>query len=55
MTSDVKGWIKSNTWLIIGCSFVGFTLLMQLLHVLKVNVLKVIVLFGTFSLAMAFA
>lgn len=33
MTSDVKGWIKSNTWLIIGCSFVGFTLLMQLLHV----------------------
>ena len=28
---------------------------MQLLHALKVNVLKVVVLIGTFSLAMAFA
>ncbi len=55
MTPEVKAWIKSNTLLIIGCSFVVFTLLMQLLHLLKVNVLKVIVLSGTFSLAVAFA
>ncbi len=55
MTPEVKGWINENTLLIVGCCFVGFTLLMQLLHALGVNVLKVIVLMGTFALAMAFA
>lgn len=55
MTPDLKAWINHNTALILGGSFVGFTLLMQLLHCLKVNVLKVVVLLGTFSLAMAFA
>ena len=37
------------------CAFVFFTILMQLLHFCKVNVLKIVVLMGTFSLAMAFA
>lgn len=55
MTPDVKYWINHNTGLIIAGCFVFFTLMMQLLHLLKVNVLKVIVLLGTFSLAMAFA
>lgn len=55
MTPEVKEWIKTHTALIIGGCFVFFTALMQLLHFLKVNVLKVIVLTGTFSLAMAFA
>lgn len=55
MTPDVKYWINHNTGLVIAGCFVFFTLLMQLLHLLKVNVLKVIVLMGTFSLAMAFA
>lgn len=55
MTSDVKDWIKDNTLIILACCLVGFTLLMQLLHILKVNVLKVVVLMGTFALAMAFA
>ncbi len=55
MTPELKGWINSHTSLIIGGCFLFFTLLMQLLHFLKVNVLKVIVLMGTFSLAMAFA
>ena len=55
MTPAVKGWINDNTLPIICGCFVGFTALMQLLHVLKVNVLKVIVLMGTFALAMAFA
>lgn len=55
MTPELKGWINSHTSLIIGGCFLIFTLLMQLLHFLKVNVLKVIVLMGTFSLAMAFA
>lgn len=55
MTPSLKAWISDNTALILGVCFVGFTLLMQLLHALKVNVFKVIVLLGTFSLAMAFA
>lgn len=55
MTPEVKGWIKAHTGLIILCCFGFFTVLMQLLHICKVNVLKVIVLMGTFSLAMAFA
>lgn len=55
MTPEVKGYINSHTWQIMICCFVGFTLLMQLLHMLKVNVLKVVVLVGTFALSMAFA
>ncbi len=55
MTPDVKAWISDNTAMIIGGCFVGFTIIMQLLHFLKVNVFKVVVLAGTFSLAMAFA
>ena len=55
MTPELKAWIGSHSWLILGGCFVFFTLLMQLLHQLKVNVLKVVVLLGTFSLSMAFA
>lgn len=55
MTPDVKAWIKVNTGVIILGCLAFFTVLMQLLHALKVNVLKVIVLMGTFALAMAFA
>lgn len=55
MTPEVKAWIKGNTALILLGCFGFFTVVMQLLHILKVNVLKVIVLMGTFALAMAFA
>lgn len=55
MTPEVKAWINDNTLVILVACFAGFTVLMQLLHMLKVNVLKVIVLMGTFALAMAFA
>lgn len=55
MTPEVKGWISGHTAVIIAGCFAFFTILMQLLHFLHVNVLKVIVLMGTFSLAMAFA
>lgn len=55
MTPEVKLWIKMHTFQVIAISMVVSTLIMQLLHFLKVNVLKVIVLLGTFSLAMAFA
>lgn len=55
MTPDNKHWIQENTWLLIATFFVFFTLLMQVLHWLKVNVFKVVVLMGTFALALAFA
>ena len=55
MTPSLKAWIHDNTSLILICSLAGFTLLMQLLHWLKVNVFKAVVLLGTFSLSMAFA
>ncbi len=55
MTSEIKVWIADNTHAILISFLVGFTILMQVLHWCKVNVFKIIVLFGTFSLAMAFA
>ncbi len=56
MTADVKEFIMHNTWGIIAASFVAWTVIMQLLHSLfKVNILKLIVMVGTFALAMAFA
>lgn len=55
MTTESMAWINDNTLsLVLGC-FVFFTLLMQILHWCKVNVFRIIVLLGTFSLALAFA
>ena len=51
----VQQFVFEDTTKFILCAFVVLTLLMQLLHWCKVNVLKVVVLMGTFSLAMAFA
>lgn len=55
MTPEIKAWIGGNTTMILLLCLVGFTILMQILHLLKVNVFKVVVLLGTFSLSMAFA
>jgi len=56
MTEELKEWFMSNTWMIMAASFVGWTLLLQIFHwVFKLNILKAVVLVGTFSLAMAFA
>lgn len=55
MTPEVKAWIDANTSLILGSCLVVSTIVMQILHALKINVLKVVVLIGTFALAMAFA
>lgn len=55
MTPDVKQWIHDNTCMIILGCMVFFTLLMQVLHWCRINVFKVVVLMGTFALAMAFA
>lgn len=55
VSADVKDFIDNNLLLVLGGCFLFFTLLMQLLHWCRVNVLKVVVLIGTFSLALAFA
>jgi len=56
MSEETVDWILSNTLKVMAVSFVGFTILLQILRsVFKINILKVIVLVGTFALAMAFA
>ena len=55
MTADANAWIKEHTGMLVLCLFVGSSIIMQILHWCKVNILKVIVLMGTLSLAMAFA
>ncbi len=56
LTSETTEWIKSNTTLIIVYSFIGWTILLQLLYwIVRLDILKMIVLVGTFALAMAFA
>ena len=55
LPKDVNKFIYDDTLVFLLCAFVVLTLLMQALHWMKVNVLKVTVLMGTFSLAMAFA
>ena len=52
---DLKTMIYSNTDTIVWGALIFFTLLMQVLHWLKVNVFKVVILLGTFALALAFA
>ena len=52
---DVYKFIYDDTLVFLLCAFVVLTILMQVLHWMKINVLKIIVLMGTFSLAMAFA
>ena len=55
LPSALSHLIFEQTGMFLLCAFVFFTILMQILHLLKVNVLKIVVLMGTFSLAMAFA
>ena len=55
ITEEVHAWIDENTLLLLALCFVFFSVLMQILYFLKVNVLKLVVLIGTFALAMAFA
>ena len=55
MTPENKHWIQDNTLMLITVFFVFSTVLMQILHWMKINVFKVVVLMGTFALALAFA
>lgn len=56
INEDMASWLSTHTWHIIVYGFIGWTILLQVLHMLfKVSIPKVIVLFGTFALAFAFA
>lgn len=48
-------WINTHSWTICGICFVVTAVLSQVLFALKINVFKMLVLTGTFALAMAFA
>ena len=56
MTPEWMEWINTHTLLILGSFFVGFALLLQvLIYFFRVNIFRIIVLVGTFAIAMAFA
>lgn len=55
IAEDIRTWIDGNISLLLLYTFVGSTIMMQVLHMLRVNVFKFVVLMGTFALAMAFA
>ncbi|MDO5607217.1 MAG: inorganic phosphate transporter [Capnocytophaga sp.] len=55
ITPEMLSWLDSNTkWLLIGC-LVVFTILSQVLIRLRINIFKIVIIIGTFGLAMAFA
>ena len=53
--SAVRDYIKDNTNMLLCATFVVSTIMMEVLHFVKVNIFKFVVLMGTFALAMAFA
>jgi phosphate/sulfate permease len=56
LSPEAIDWIKNNTGLILLCTFAFSAILLQLILMLtRIHILKVIVLAGTFALAMAFA
>ncbi len=55
MSKQNVDWIKSNTALLLVIIFLVSAILLQILQTMKFNILKPIVLIGTFALAMAFA
>jgi len=55
ISREEVAWLKSHTLLLLLIIFVISVIILQLLLLLKFNILKPIVLIGTFALAMAFA
>lgn len=55
MTAELKALITEHTGTILWLCFFFFTVLMQIFYWLKINVFKIVVLLGTFALALAFA
>lgn len=56
LSQEAIDWIGDNTLALLLYSFLALTLFLQvLISIFKVNILRIIILIGTFSLAMAFA
>ena len=55
LDDSVKEWVEANTSMLLVYTFIGSTILMEIFHLLRINVFKFVVLMGTFGLAMAFA
>lgn len=55
ITDADRAWVNENFTMLVSVVFVVSAVLSEILFLLKVDVLKIVVLFGTFSLAMAFA
>lgn len=55
ISEGARKWIADYTNELLGAMFVASTVFMGVLHKLKVNVFSVVVMMGTFALAMAFA
>lgn len=55
ISDSLRQWIDGNTGMLLLVAFIVTTMLSEVLYFLKVNVFKIIVLAGTFALAMAFA
>lgn len=55
IAEDVRTWVEANTQMLLLATFVGSSIVMEVLHLLRVNIFRLIVLMGTFALAMAFA
>ena len=53
--SHAMAWMEHHTLAMLAAMVVGWSLLMSLLSLLKINILRFTVLAGTFSLALAFA
>ena len=55
IAEDVRTWVEANTQMLLLATFVGSSVVMEVLHLLRINIFRLIVLMGTFALAMAFA
>ncbi len=53
--ASTRDWITANTSMLLLYTFIGSTIVMEVFHLLRINVFKFVVLMGTFALAMAFA
>ena len=55
ISAATREWIDVNTAMLMTCTFVVSTVVIEMLHLLHVRIFRLIVLLGTFALAMAFA
>jgi len=55
ISAETGDWIKHNSWLIMGAIFAAAAVVFHLLLLRGINILKPIILVGTFALALAFA